>query len=64
VKVVIEIALGNEQMQSAFHAAQAAQAALVTGREGKHSTQPLVRGDAGTVRDVNGNTVGTWRVER
>ena len=64
MKVVIEIALGNEAMQSGFDAAQATQQSLVFERPGKPSNEPLARGEGGSIRDRNGNTVGVWRVER
>lgn len=56
MKLVIEIALGNDAMQTYAEVRQA----ILDIRTPRHNPE---KGDSGLLRDVNGNTVGLWRVK-
>lgn len=58
MKLVIEIDLGNDAMQSASDVQVAIQGALDHKRL---LVEAFLEGDGGTLRDANGNTVGAWR---
>lgn len=60
MKLIIEVELGNDAMQSAEQTASAIMRSLL----GQASTflSPLNANEVGTVRDTNGNTVGKWEV--
>lgn len=64
MRFVAEILLGNEAMQSRADVFETLRAALlVEPFEGDASlTAPLRRAESGSLRDANGNTVGSWRV--
>jgi hypothetical protein len=53
-KFTLEITLGNDAMRDVDHVARALRllAADIRAEDGP--------GDSGTIRDVNGNKVGTW----
>jgi hypothetical protein len=56
----LEIELGNDAMETSVDAAVSIQRSLL---EQTNPYAPLFAGQSGTVRDGNGNTVGSWRVE-
>jgi hypothetical protein len=56
MKLVIEIEFGNEAMQTYAEAREA----ILELRTPRHNPE---KGDSGKLRDLNGNTVGTWRVK-
>lgn len=62
--MVIHIDLGNEAMQTASDVSHAIQksfaGSLAPGESGLFV--PLELGDNGSIRDENGNTVGTWTI--
>lgn len=58
MKIVIEIRLGNEAMRTAHDVLTAVTSAM--SRE--DSSRDLRHGWWGTLRDLNGNTVGEWKV--
>lgn len=60
MKVVIEVELGNDAMQTASDLSHSIQKALAS--SGK-LFDPLEEGEYGLVRDGNGNTVGAWAVK-
>lgn len=55
-RLIIEITLGNDGMQTLGDAAQAIAQAL----EDDPLPGPLVAGETGRISDVYGNTVGKW----
>lgn len=60
----IEIELGNDEMQRWSEVRAAIHAALAPAKLAQNAsslTRPY-RNDAGHIFDVNGNTVGDWRV--
>jgi len=57
-KFVVEIELGNAAMQTRDDVRNAIHEAL--DKPGRHD--PMDGYDRGTVRDLNGNKVGTWHV--
>lgn len=61
MRLVVEVELGNEAMQTATEAGNAIARAL----EGQCAIpfEPLNEHEVGTVRDRNGNTVGKWEVQ-
>lgn len=61
MKVVIEVELGNDAMQTSAEVAYAVVHALL--RQPASTVDPLNAHECGTLRDSNGNTVGKWRVE-
>lgn len=60
MKVVIEVDLGNEAMQSPLNVIHAVENAL---HKQTDLHEPMQAGQGGPLRDVNGNTVGKWVVE-
>lgn len=60
MKLIVEIDLGNDGMQTAADAGDAINRALI--RQSASAIDPLNGGEIGTVRDLNGNTVGKWEV--
>ena len=61
MKIVFEIALGNDRMQTPSDVSQAVQRAMSAAtRSGLWA--PLEQGDDGPLRDDNGSLVGAWRV--
>lgn len=60
MKLVIEVELGNDAMQSAADAAVSINEALV--RQSASAYDPLNEHETGSIHDDNGNTVGTWEV--
>lgn len=58
-KLVVEIDLGNDAMQTAAEAGDAINRALVGSAS---PLDPLGPGESGTISDANGNGVGAWRV--
>ena len=62
-KLVITIELGNAAMETAAEALEAIRRSLLV-EALPPIFSPLVVGDGGTIRDNNGNTVGSWEVER
>lgn len=60
MKLVIEVELGNDAMQTAGDAIDSLRRALVAGSASLFD--PLQVGELGTVADGNGNTVGRWEV--
>lgn len=61
MKIVIEVELGNDEMQT-YKQVESAVAAALTGSFDPHNTCKL--GEQGHVWDRNGNKVGKWRVKR
>lgn len=59
MKMVVEIELGNEAMQTASDVIGAVRDALL--RQASSHLEPLNQHEVGTIRDANGNTVGEWR---
>lgn len=59
MKIVIEIELGNEAMQTMNDVRDALEESLL-GRKGNFSA--LRRGEESIITDLNGNTVGRWEV--
>lgn len=57
----LTIELGNEAMQSGADVSEAIVKAIPLGTLDMNAA--MVSGDAGPIRDVNGNTVGRWYVE-
>lgn len=60
-KFVIEIDLGNDAMQTANHVVNAISQSVL--KQASSMFDPLNQHEAGAIRDVHGNTVGTWRVD-
>jgi hypothetical protein len=61
MKIVFEIELGNDRMQTPSDVSQAVQRAMSSAtREGLWA--PLTDDDEGILRDDNGNLVGAWKV--
>lgn len=60
MKLVIEVELGNDAMQTAADAGYAINRALL--KQAASAIDPLNEHEVGTVRDGNGNTVGKWEV--
>jgi hypothetical protein len=60
MKVMIEIELGNERMETASDVSHGIQSSLSRAPSGLFD--PLVEGDGGAIIDGNGNTVGKWEV--
>lgn len=58
MKIVIEIDLGNEAMQTPVDVENAVAMHVRTVSD----TAPLTAGQGGRILDVNGNTVGRWEV--
>ena len=52
----LKIKLGNDAMRTGSHIAGALRAVTA------NLFRPLHRGDSGIIRDINGNTVGEWKV--
>lgn len=61
MKIVFEIELGNDRMQTPSDVSQAIQRAMA-GATRPGLWAPLEPGDDGRLRDDNGNTVGEWKV--
>jgi hypothetical protein len=59
-KLVIEIALGSDAMQTAAEAGYAVNRALI--EQSASAIDPLNAHECGAIRDANGNTVGKWEV--
>jgi hypothetical protein len=60
VKLVLEVELGNEAMRSLHDVREALNESLLSPR-GMFSD--LREGEEGSLRDINGNTVGRWEVQ-
>lgn len=58
--LVIEVKLGNEGMNCAEHVSAAITYALYA--QGSSMTRPFNEHEMGTIRDRDGNDVGTWEV--
>lgn len=60
-RIIIEIELGNDAMQSVGEVVDSVRKALV----GQASSlfDPLRPHECGAIRDGNGNTVGKWEVQ-
>lgn len=61
MQFTLTIELGNDAIQSAADVATALERVATTlrGRSGREELALL--GDPNPIRDINGNTVGTWR---
>ena len=63
MRLVVQIDLGNEGMQSRRDVHEAFRRSLmVEGFQGAGVFIPLEVGEEGRLRDENGNTVGLWKV--
>lgn len=60
MKLIVEIELGNAAMQDGSHVCSAVGQSIMGQRA---AFDPLQEGDGAPILDVNGNTVGAWRVE-
>lgn len=60
-RIIIEIELGNDAMQTAEDVADAVTRSLIRQSASPHG--PLNQHEVGTLRDLNGNTVGKWEVQ-
>ena len=60
MKLIIEIELGNDAMQTGQHVARVLRD--VARRVKAAYVSPIDRPDERRIRDENGNTIGTWRV--
>ena len=58
MKLVIEVELGNDALETSSEAALSIQTALLA----QTPFESLEVGMCGTIRDGNGNTVGRWDV--
>jgi hypothetical protein len=61
---MLEIALGNDAMNSSQDVADALHEVGKLIEEGFHSEYPIPDGFSGSIRDVNGNKVGKWEVSK
>ena len=61
MKFVLTIKLGNEAMQTDGHIARALKDAAKSILSYQDRIPEI--GDSGSIRDVNGNRVGSWHVE-
>jgi hypothetical protein len=60
VRFKLSIELGNEEMQTYYHVRRALEATYV---KIAHDYDGLPKaGDGGKIRDINGNTVGSWEM--
>lgn len=57
MKLYIEAELDNEAMQSLVEVKNAIENALM-----RQASDPLTEHQSGTIRDYNGNSVGSWAV--
>ncbi len=63
MRLVVQIDLGNEAMQSRRDVHEALRRSLmVEGFEEASLFVPLEEGEEGRLRDENGNSVGLWKV--
>lgn len=62
MRFVLAVKLGNAAMQSPADLHYAIQHSRLYAFDGKDA-EPFTTDDRGTLRDVNGNTVGHWYVE-
>ena len=60
MKLVVEIDLGNDAMQTAAEAGDAINRSLI--RHSASAIDPLGAGETGTIADANRNGVGAWRI--
>jgi hypothetical protein len=60
MKLIVEIDLGNDAMQTAADAGDAINRALI--QQSASALDPLNEHEVGSVRDMNGNAVGKWEV--
>jgi hypothetical protein len=60
VKLYVEVELGNEAMETAEQATIAITSALMW--RSSSPASPLNQNEVGSIRDLNGNTVGNWEV--
>jgi hypothetical protein len=58
-KFTLTIELGNDAMRSEAHVVKALQEVAKTIRQSPHT----VKNEGGRIRDINGNTVGSWQFE-
>ena len=58
----LEIELGNDAMQSAYDVALALSEAVRQLTLHRGYSEPLQHEEQGSIRDVNGNRVGSWEV--
>lgn len=61
MKLTVEIELGNETMQTAADVIDRLPKEIYRGLE-RGLNDPIQAGDGGKIRDLNGNTVGSWTV--
>lgn len=61
MRLLIEVELGNDAMQSALETSDAITKSLLT--QASSMTSPINQHEVGSIRDRNGNTVGKWEVE-
>lgn len=61
-RIVVEIELGNDAMKTGNHVGDALRDLGGYIRHDIGRNEPTCR-DEGKIRDVNGNTVGFWRVD-
>jgi hypothetical protein len=60
-RIVIEVSLGNETMQTSADVGEAVNRAMV-GIDALNIFEPMTPDATGVVTDMNGNSVGTWKV--